>query len=151
MTPQEQDIIDYHDDGFNDLVIAMVDKKLSTEITSCVSHNHPEGDLVMAWKHLTTKFQPTESSDKVLLKNELYDCKLENRETPEEWITRQESILRRLEVSFGEKYNDEEILALLMKGLPERYKDLRLSFLRQIDSKIDTLTTENLKHRLELI
>ena len=76
LSSEDKQLIDYHDDGFTDLMIAMMDKKISTEVSGCVSPDHPEGDLMMAWELLCNKFQPTESSDKVLLKEQLMDCKM---------------------------------------------------------------------------
>ena len=96
LTTDEKQLIDYHDDGYTDLMIAMMDKKISTEVSGCVSNDHPDGDLMMAWELLSCKFQPTESSDKVLLKEQLMDCKMMDNETPDEWIIRHEGILRRL-------------------------------------------------------
>ena len=54
-------------------------------------------------------------------------------ENAEEWIGRFEVIQRKLETIYGVIYGEDDILAMLMKGLPGKYKDLRISFLRKLD------------------
>ena len=101
LTMEEKVTIDRHDDGFTELVIVMLDKKLSMEVMSCVSKEHPDGDLLMAWELLESKFSPRHSSDMVQLQEELMGCKMGPMETPEEWLTRFEGLQRRLECVFN--------------------------------------------------
>lgn len=150
INPHEQALLDAHDDGYTEIVIAMLDRKISTDIAGCVSVEHPDGDLLMAWNYLNDKFQPKNSSDKILLTEDLFGCKLGPMETPEEWIGRFEVIQRKLETIYGVTYDDEDVLTMLMKGLSGKYKDLRISFLKQLDSKVEKLTVESFKTQVKL-
>ena len=86
----------------------------------------------------------------VKLQEELMSCKLRPTENPDKWITQFEGIQRKLVCVFGVTYPDDFLLEMLMKGLPHRYKDLRMSFLRQIYSKVDTLNVKNFKSQIKI-
>ena len=48
------------------------------------------------------------------------DCKLEESEDPEEWITRKDEIRLRLQIDFGKKdYEDDDFKAAVVHSLPE--------------------------------
>ena len=46
--------------------------------------------------------------------------------------------------------DEDEKLSFIMKGLPPSYKDLKLSFLRQLDIETEELTVAKFKRQVKL-
>ena len=82
----------------------------------------PNGSLFEAWKNLKARYEPIDVETVQDVIDKYNDCKLEDNEDPEEWITRKDELRLRLQIDFGKKdYEDADFKAAIVHSLPEAY------------------------------
>ena len=82
----------------------------------------PNGSLFEAWKNLKARYEPVDVETVQEVIDKYNECKLEENEDPEEWVTRKDEIRLRLQIDFGKKdYEDEDFKAAIVHSLPEAY------------------------------
>ena len=82
----------------------------------------PNGSLFEAWKNCKSRYEPkyVETAQEVIEKYN--ECKLEENEDPEEWITRKVEICLQLQIAYGKQdYEDDDFKAAIVHSLPELY------------------------------
>ena len=85
-----------------------------------------------------------------MMKDKIKDCKYKDNDLPESWFERFKVLWRILDVDFGFSYDDDEVLMMLFLGFPPSINDLKVSFMSQLDSSLDTLTVEKFKSQFIL-
>jgi hypothetical protein len=63
----------------------------------CKSINYSDGNVVIAWKRLKSKYEPISAPSLVKLENQFGGVSLKKDEDPEVWITEFEDLCERLE------------------------------------------------------
>jgi hypothetical protein len=82
----------------------------------------PNGSLFEAWKNLKARYEPKDVETAQEVIDKYNECKLEENEDPEEWITRKDEIRLRLQLDYGKKdYEDDDFKAAIVHSLPEQY------------------------------
>ena len=105
---------------------------------------------MMAWNLLNNMYNPKGSANKIDLRVKLMECKWKQGEEASKWFGEMDEIVQKLLIDYKITVDEDEQLALLMKGLPTTHKDLKLSFLRQMDSDLDALTVDKFKKQVRL-
>ena len=82
----------------------------------------PNGSLFEAWKNLKARYKPVDVETVQEVIDKYNECKLEDNEDPEEWVTRKDEIHLHLQIDFGKKdYEDTDFKAAIVHSLPEAY------------------------------
>ena len=73
LTEEEKKIIEHHEDGFTELILAMEDEVLAMEVANCIRGEHQDGDLLIACNMLNNNFQPKGTSNMIEIQDKLFD------------------------------------------------------------------------------
>jgi DNA-binding ferritin-like protein (Dps family) len=96
-----------------DVIFGIVDEATSTIF--------PRGDARIAWAGLKQRFEPDNGAMKVQMKSEFQQMKLLRAEDdPDPWITKVESLRRRL-WSLGVTISDEDVILHILNNIPKEY------------------------------
>ena len=90
--------------GYSELMALMSRAKVAfMMVRKARTTDLPNGSLYEAWKNLTARYEPkgVETVQEVI--EQYNDCKLEEGEDPEEWITKKDEIRLRLQIDYGKK------------------------------------------------
>ena len=134
-----------NEEGYSDLLLSMEDEVAFGIVNEAKSADLPSGDLTMAWKNLLNKYAPSTKDELVSVKKEFMQCVMESGDDPEEYITRLESINRRIKNIDPTKANSEEDLLIhAMASLPSEYDHL----VPHLEEDLSDMTVEKLKQKL---
>ncbi len=83
----------------------------------------PRGNVYQAWKILQSHFERTTPSNKISLRRQLHQCKLDGSESVDVYISKIKQLVLLLE-SMKESISNGEKLAVLLSGLTDDYSAL---------------------------
>ena len=110
------------------------------------------GNLTEAWDHLVSRYQPKDALSRVDLMCKLDQLKLSDYETSDEWFNESNRLRNQLKDDFNKIYDDEYILYILYKNLPDgvSYENIKVNYMRQMTSTVDKLTLNGFRDQLRL-
>jgi hypothetical protein len=121
--------IDRTKTGEADLLLQQKNDDASFYLTStCKSLAFPYvecagGAAFLAWKNLKERYQEVNEDDLVDLNDKFNDCKLEDPTgDPKIWFIDLEWYSAKITAAGGQKKSDPEMIAKIMKGVPDEYK-----------------------------
>ena len=84
----------------------------------------PDGTAAQAWKNQSSKYSPNIVAEKIRLKKELQQLKLESSlEDPDLWLTKLELIRMQLN-KFMAAVRDDDLITHVLNNLPSDYNQL---------------------------
>ena len=112
----------------------------------------PRGCLTMAWTQRKAKYEPTDAMTKMELMKNFGNLKLEDYSTPDNWINEMVILQEILKNTFNKHYDEEDMLTSMFKNVPDNkaYSSLKLNFIKQMTSKIDTLDLDSFRLQLRM-
>jgi len=148
MTDEEKILLKQHDFGFTELMLSMKDDRLMMMVSNSITREHPTGDLIVAWEKLCNEFSPKDVDAKLDLYDSIRQTKLEFGRNPDHWYEEFNNKLNKLNVEFGEKLSEEELIHIILTNLPDEYDDLKMQFYRQRKSTVEPLTLDSMTSQL---
>jgi len=113
-------------------------------INNTRSTEYPEGEAMLVWKRLVSKYQSKSAPSRLALREEFNSSKLKNyKEDPDVWLTGLEDLRRRM-LKAGSNMSETEFLEHVLNNLPREYENLVISFERRLDNMSNPLTIEEL-------
>jgi len=107
-------------------------KHIPDSVFQLVQHVHP-GDAHGVWKVLLGKYERKTTASRHLTRGLLHRCKLEAGESFDSYFARLTQLRTRLQL-MGSTVPDDEIIYILLKGLPKDYENI-VENLRMRDDK----------------
>ena len=126
----------------------MKDDRLMMMVSNSITREHSTGDLIVCWEKLNNEFSPKDISSKLDLYDSIRLTKLEFGRNPDHWYEDFNNKLNKLNVEFGEKMTDEELIHIILTNLPDEYDDLKMQFFRQRKSVVEPLTLDSMTSQL---
>ena len=84
----------------------------------------PDGTAAQTWKNQSSKYSPNTVAEKIRLKKELKQLKLESSsEDPDVWLTKLELIRMQL-IKFKAAVSDNDLIMHVLNNLPSDYNQL---------------------------
>ena len=137
--------------AFCELLLAMKNEYCIQVVAESISSDLPSGDSNLAWGRLLKIYEPKETASKIHLWDQLSNLKHTNDVTCYEWVSKMEHIHRKFCTSFKSIITDEDFLLRVLKNLPmQGFKELKISFQRQLESTVDPLDLESMKKQLRM-
>ena len=121
---------------------ALSDKVSRGKIKATISGEYPDGIASEILKSLDKTNMKTRPSDKANLLKAFRGSKLKKNENPEEFFTDLNEMKADLEMIFGYKVLEEEMLEVIIQSLNELYKDTKKTLLIRQNKKNSDLTVE---------
>ena len=107
--------------AYVDLTLACEEDVIFGIVDEATSTTFPRGDARIAWAGLKQRFEPDNGAMKVQMKSEFQQMKLLRAEDdPDPWITKVESLRRRL-WSLGVTISDEDVILHILNNIPKEY------------------------------
>ena len=92
-TDPEKEIIEFNTIAYNDLLQSCSEAISFNLVRTGVTDNLPDGSAAQTWKNLCSKDSPNTAAEKIRLKKELQQLKLErSSDDPDIWLTTLELI-----------------------------------------------------------
>ena len=106
-----------------------------------------DGDAFLAWKYLTDRYSPNQTSDLIALSGQFNKCSLKSKYTdPDEWFIELELLrtqMRLINTKFTKQ--DEELIAHILDKLPLEYSEVVTTVEGQT-----TMTLDDLKSKIRV-
>ena len=134
--------------AYNDLLLSMEEEVCFGIVAEAVTEDLPEGDSSLAWKNLLSKYMPKTNANKIQLKREFNNSRMEDEnKDPEVWLTELERLRQRLK-GVKVEISDDDLVLHVLGNLPENYETVVAIAENQMETGTDGLTLENLKTML---
>jgi hypothetical protein len=123
-TADEEEIIELNVIAYNDLLQSCNEPISFNLVRTGVTDKLPDGSAAQAWKNLCSKFQPNTVAEKIRLKKEFQQLKLENAsDDPDIWLTKLELTRMKL-IKFKAGVSDDDLMMHVLNNLPSEYSQL---------------------------
>jgi hypothetical protein len=121
---EEQEIIELNTIAYNDLLQSVSEAISFNLVRTGITVELPEGSAAQAWKNLCSKYSPNTVAEKIRLKKELQQLKLESSsDDPDVWLTKLELIRMQL-IKFKAAVSDDDLITHVINNLPSDYNQL---------------------------
>lgn len=135
--------------GYYELMCSMSDVRCINIIEGTKTTDFPKGHLKPAWEALEDHFVITDVNEKLRLQEEFIDTKLKIVGDVEVWGENLVRVKNRLEAHHNSVITDDDLIMRALNNIPnEGYKDIKISFMRQLSLTVDPLTFESLIDQL---
>ena len=96
--------------GYSELMALMSHAKIAfLLVRKSRTTGLPNGSLFEAWKNLKAWYEPVDVESVQEVIDKYNECKLEDNEDPEEWVTRKDEIRLRLQINFANRLWKERL------------------------------------------
>ena len=147
-TASQEEIIELNIIAYNDLLQSCSEAISFNLVRTGVTNECPDGSAAQAWKNLCSKYSPNTVAEKIRLKKELQQLKLEHAsDDPDVWLTKLELIRMKL-IQFKAGVSDDDLMMHVLNNLPSDYNQLIVT-MEYMMSK-DELDMNNMREMLNL-
>ena len=149
---EEELIMEMNMKAYNDLLLSMDDsqhdgRKAFNIVKGCKSKEYPRGNAKLAWDKLKEKYEPTNMSSVVAVKQEFNARTLKTKEDPTEWLLELGELRDRL-ADMNNNMSDQDFMIHIIGNLPRQYRLERKEFERKL--KTDSLTITEIEEELDM-
>ena len=134
-----------NDEVYYYLLLSIQDMTTFSIIQSSKTYELKEGDASLSWKKLCDKYYRKYMAMKVKLIMEFTQCKLDQHQNPDIWVTNMENLRWKLEMRNKYIMSDLDFMIRLLANLYSNYLCLSHSFDVQLNQTTYTLTIELLR------
>ena len=147
-TSEEDELIELNTIAYNDLLQSCSEAISFNLVRTGITDELPDGSAAQAWKNLCSKYSPNTVAEKIRLKKELQQLKLDNAsDDPDIWLTKLELIRMQL-VKFKASVSDDDLIMHVLNNLPSDYNQLIVT-MEYMMNKSD-LDINNMRETLNL-
>ena len=147
-TSDEEEIIELNTIAYNDLLQSVSEAISFNLVRTGITVELPDGSAAQAWKNLCSKYSPNTVAEKIRLKKELQQLKLESSsEDPDVWLTKLEFIRMQL-IKFKAAVSDDDLIMHVLNNLPSDYNQLIVTMEYMLNK--NELNINNMREMLNL-
>jgi gag-polypeptide of LTR copia-type len=147
-TSDEEEIIELNTIAYNDLLQSVSEAISFNLVRTGITVELPDGSAAQAWKNLCSKYSPNTVAEKIRLKKELQQLKLESAsDDPDVWLTKLELIRMQL-IKFKAAVSDNDLIVHVLNNLPSDYNQLVVTMEYMLNK--NELNINNMREMLNL-
>ena len=125
--------------AYNDLLLSMDDsqrdgRKAFNIVKACKTSDYLRSNAKMAWAKLKEKYEPTNMSSVVAIKQEFNARTLKDKEDPTEWLLELGELQDRL-ADMNNHMTDQHFMIHVIGNLPKEYRLERKEFTRKLKGR----------------
>ena len=150
---EDELIMEMNMKAYNDLLLSMDDsqhdgRKTFNIVRACKTSDYPRVNAKLAWDKLKEKYEPTNMSSVVAVKQEFNARTLKNKEDPTEWLLELGELRDRL-ADMNNHMSDKDFMIHVIGNLPKEYRLERKDFERKLKS--NRLTITEIEEELDMV
>ena len=148
LSSNEEEIIELNTIAYNDLLQSCSEAISFNLVRTGITEDLPDGSAAQAWKNLCSKYSPNTVAEKIRLKKELQQLKLESSsDDPDVWLTKLE-LIRMQVIKFKASVSDDDLIMHVLKYFPSDYNQLIVTMEYMMNK--DELDINNMREMLNL-